>query len=51
MSRINAAPSLAEVNAIETHCQAGRAMFEVAEQDQIETAIGEAKAKMKGTAK
>jgi sigma54-dependent transcription regulator len=48
LARIEAATLIADVMAIEANYQAGRAMFEVAEQDQIETAIDAAKAKMKG---
>lgn len=48
LTRIEACTLIADVMAIEASYQKVRAdMFEVAEQDQIETAIGEAKAKMK----
>ena len=48
MARIEAAALIADVLTIEASYQAGRALFEVAEQDQIEAAIDAAKAKMKG---
>ncbi|MFM9829702.1 MAG: hypothetical protein ACKVOB_13330 [Sphingomonas sp.] len=48
LTRIEAATLIADVMAIEASYQQARAMFEVAEQDQIEAAIDAAKAKMKG---
>lgn len=48
IARIEAAAVIADVMAVEKSYQAGRAMFEVAEQDQIEAAIDAAKASMKG---
>lgn len=48
LARINAAAFIADVIAIEASYQQARDMFDIGEQDQIEKAIEDARAKMKG---